>query len=336
MADKPRSLYVMPDKVWRILYNDDARKRVCELTRNADEVVSKETIMANPEAFADVEIIFSGWGAPKLNEAFLNALPSLKAFFYSAGSVRDFVSDAFWERDILLTSAYKANAIPVAEFTFATIILALKRVWHFNSYIRVGEPHQHDDSIIAGAYHGTRVGIISLGAIGRLVCEKLLTLDVEVLAYDPFAEPEVFESLQLTRVDDLESLFAQCDVVSLHAPWLKATEGLVTEACLRKLREGATFINTARPAIVDEPALVRVLKERRDLQAILDVVEKEHELDKSPLARLPNAFVTPHIAGSKGRECFRMGALAVEECRRYLAGEPALTPLTKATAALLA
>jgi len=153
---------------------------------------------------------------------------------------------------------------------------------------------------------------------------------------DPFAGAATFEALGVARADRLEMLFSQCEVVSLHAPWLKETENLITGDLLRRLPEDGTFINTSRGAIVDEPAMVEVLRERPDLFAVIDVIRDESAYHSSPLTDLDNVFITPHIAGSQGRECHRMGALAAEECRRYLAGEPQLTPLTRASAERLA
>ena len=97
---------------------------------------------------------------------------------------------------------------------------------------------------------------------------------------------------------------------------------MITGAHIASMKEGATFINTARGAIVREPEMTAVLAERPDLFAILDVTDPEPPVDGSPLYTLPNVVLTPHIAGSMDGECRRMGRTMVEECRRYLAGEP--------------
>jgi phosphoglycerate dehydrogenase-like enzyme len=325
----------MSPEMLRSVYNADAQAAICELTRNDGIATSGEAILNNPQAYEDVEIVFSTWGCPRLDDHFLDALPNLKALFYAAGSVRSFVTDAFWERDILLTSAYVANAVPVAEFTHASVIFALKRVWKQCNSLKMGKRYVPSGKPY-GVYHGSRVGIISLGAIGRLVCEKLVQHDLEVCAYDPFAANSVFEELGVVRVSSLESLFATCDVVSLHAPWLKETEDLVTGAMLRSMPEDGTFINTSRGRIVDEAGMLEVLREREDLFAVLDLLQDESTFETNPLTSLPNVFITPHIAGSESLERHRMGAWAVEECRRYLVGEPPKVGLDKASAARLA
>ncbi|MGZ0708994.1 hydroxyacid dehydrogenase [Coraliomargarita sp. W4R53] len=334
-SNKPRSLFLIPEVPFGAIYNAAALSLVGQLTENDGQIYSAKDILANPGAFADVEIIFSGWGAPVMDEVLLTALPALKAFFYGAGSVRKIMTDAFGSRGIILTSAYQANAVPVADFTMASVIFALKRAWTRCLRLKEGEAPRFSKEV-PGVYHGSKVGIISLGAIGQLVCERLTNLDLDVFAYDPYADESLFEELKVTRVDRLEDLFPMCDVVTLHAPWLPQTENMVTGPMLKSLPDRGTFINTSRGAIVDEPAMLEVLQQRPDLFAVLDLLQDEETFHTNPLTTLPNVFITPHVAGSEGHECHRMGALAVEECRRYLNGEPQVTALTRESAERLA
>jgi len=171
--------------------------------------------------------------------------------------------------------------------------------------------------------------------IGRLVCSLLRPFDVRVIAYDPFATAETAASLGVT-LGSLDECFARADVVSLHTPWLPETEKMITGAHFRSMRKDATFINTARGAVVDEPAMVEVLQQRPDLTAILDVTYPEPPKPGSPLYTLPNVILTPHIAGSMDTECRRMGRYAVDECRRFLAGQPLKWHVTRERAAALA
>ncbi|WOO41039.1 hydroxyacid dehydrogenase [Rubellicoccus peritrichatus] len=331
-----RSLFMLREDIFTDVYTPETIQEIQCITNNDGCIHKEEAILDSPENYKDVEIVFSGWGAPRLTDEFLNSLPSLKAIFYAAGTVKPFITNAFWERDIILTSAFQANAIPVAEFTVATITLALKRAWYFNRLLINGIDPKIKDHVIPGSYKGTRVGIISLGAIGYLVCEKLNQMDVDVLAYDPYVSEDVFNQLGVKRVDSLESIFEQSNVVSLHAPWLKETENMITGELLQRLPQDATFINTARPAIVNEPNLLEVLKQRPDIQAILDVVDESDSIVHNPLNQMANAFITPHIAGSMGRECHRMGAMALQECYRFLAGKPQLAPISRMATSLIA
>jgi phosphoglycerate dehydrogenase-like enzyme len=134
----------------------------------------------------------------------------------------------------------------------------------------------------------------------------------------------------------LEKLFAASEVVSLHAPNIPATKGMITRSLLASLKPYATFINTARGAIVDEAGMTGVLAERPDLTALLDVTYPEPPAEDSPLYTLPNVFLTPHIAGSLAGECNRMGQLAVDECRRFINGEPLQWAISREMAANMA
>lgn len=325
---KPRSLFLFAPEYLDTVYNDESLAQIHELTENNGQVYAAEDIFADPVLFEDVEIIFSAWGCPQMSSELLVALPRLKALFYASGSVRGLISDAFWARDILLTSAFQVNAIPVAEYACASIVFALKRAWSQNQKLRDGSLSARD-SIDLGMYYGSTVGVVSLGAIGQAVCQRLQHFDVDVIAYDPFAVDELFDVLQVERVDSLEALFERGNVVSLHAPSLPQTEGMIRGEHLRRMPKKSTFVNTARGQIVNESEMVEVLCEREDLYAVLDVLVDESAFHASPLARMKNVFLTPHIAGAVGVERARMGAAAVEECRRYLNGKPPICSVTQ-------
>lgn len=283
-------------------------------------------VIANRAILQDADVIFSGWGGPRMDADFLAAAPNLKAVFYGAGSIRGLVTDAFWAREILITSAAAANAMPVAEFTLAQIFLSLKRTWFYAlEGKRTGQwvPRQP----VPGAY-GSTVGLISLGLIGRRVAELLRPFDVRVIAYDPFVSQATAAELGVELVS-LDEVFQRAEVVSLHTPWLPETVGMITGAHFAQMKPDATFINTARGAIIREEEMIAVLQQRPDIYALLDVTYPEPPAAGSPLYTLPNVILTPHIAGSLDAECWRMGHYMVEELGRYLKGEPlryAVTP----------
>ena len=171
-----------------------------------------------------------------------------------------------------------------------------------------------------GAY-GSTVGLVSMGVIGRQVRERLRMLNVNVIAYDPFVSAEQAREYDIEMVA-LDEVFRRADVVSLHTPWLPETERLVTGALIASMKEGATLINTSRGAVIAEDEMISVLAMRPDLTAMLDVTHPEPPAPDSPLLRLPNVFLTPHIAGAMHNECRRLGRFMVDELRRYVNGEP--------------
>ncbi|MCB0096480.1 MAG: hydroxyacid dehydrogenase [Caldilineaceae bacterium] len=294
---------------------------------------SAESIQADPSVLAQADVILSGWGMPKMDAEFLALAPRLQAVFYGAGSIKGIVTDAFWAHGIQITSAAAANAVPVVEYTLSQILFCLKLGWRHALEIRREQryPGRHH---VPGAY-GSTVGLISLGLIGRRVCEMLRLFDVRVIAYDPFATPGEAAALGVELVA-LDELFQRADVVSLHAPWLKETERLITGAHFAAMKPNAAFINTARGAIVAEDEMIAILQQRPDLQAVLDVTYPEPPVPDSPLYTLPNVVLTPHIAGSLDDECRRMGRMMVDELARFLAGQPLHGAVTQAKEAISA
>ncbi len=312
-------LYVMDQARFGTVYGAPERERIESLLTVSRPPLDAAALLAAPEALAGVDVLLTGWGAPVLDGDLLDAAPRLGLVLYAAGSIRKIVSEEFWRRGIPIVSAYAMNAIPVAEFTVAQIVYALKDGWRYVLEARATR-RPVPRGVPPGAY-GSTVGVLSLGAIGRSVCERLAPYDVRVQAYDPFAEPAVAARLGVTLVG-LAELFATSDVVTVHTPLLPETHGLVSEELVAAMKPGATLINTARGAVVDEPGLVRVLERRPDLFAVLDVTDPEPPAAGSPLFTLPNVVVTPHIAGSLGPECRRMAALVAGELERWLAGQP--------------
>jgi phosphoglycerate dehydrogenase-like enzyme len=149
----------------------------------------------------------------------------------------------------------------------------------------------------------------------------LASFNFRVLAYDPFISPSTADELGVKSVS-LKELFEQSDVVSLHTPHLAETEGMITGEHFSAMKPNATFINTARAQVVRQDELIEVAKKRSDLQFVLDVVYPEPPEPSSPLYDLQNVVLTPHIAGSVGMECRRMGRYMVEELERFVKGEP--------------
>lgn len=273
-----------------------------------------------PADLSRVEVIFSGWGVPVMDAAFLEKLPRLRAVFHAAGTVKPFVTPALWARGIRVTGAAQANAIPVAEFTLSQVIFALKHGWQRIAEVRAQRHFRKSDPTTPGIC-GSTVGLLSLGHTGRLVAERLRPLDVRLLAYDPHVAPADAAHLGVT-LSSLGEIFSRADVITCHTPLLPETTRLLRGAHFARMKLGATFINTARGAIVDEPELITVFRDRPDLCAVLDVTDPEPPEPDSLLFTLPNVILTPHIAGSVGPECLRLGRMMVAEADRYLRGAP--------------
>jgi len=302
--------------LWRV-YDPPRRRRIESIARVYPDVIGTRNLQQHAEKLKGLEVIFSTWGMPVLSAEQLRLLPSLQAVFYAAGSVKYFARP-FLERGVIVTAATTGNAVPVAEYSLAMILFALKRGWAHAWNIRHNDRDGWKKLPTPGAF-GSTVGLISMSLVGRKVRELLRSFDVSVLAYDPYVTAEEARRLDV-EMCSLEEIFRRADVVSLHAPNLPATRGMITGAMLESMKQGATFINTARGAIVRQEEMVEVLRRRGDLWAVLDVTDPEPPPAGSPLYELPNVVLTPHIAGSMDAEVFRMADMMIEEYESWRAG----------------
>ncbi|WP_350277982.1 hydroxyacid dehydrogenase [Kribbella sp. HUAS MG21] len=324
MSDRPSAVVAMSAVHWPSLFPDPIRRRLGELVAYDPAVIVER--LDDPRLggrLADAELLITGWGSPVIDGPALDAMPKLRAVLHAAGSVKAHLSPEVWERGIAVSSAADANAVPVAEYALGAILLAGKGAFGFRERYR-RERFFELGLIHAGVgNYGRTVGIIGASRIGRQVIALLRQFDFHVQVYDPYAA-----DLDVPVVD-LPTLLATSDVVSVHAPATAETYRMLGRAELALMPDGATLVNTARGQLVDTEALADELRSGR-LAAVIDVTEPEPLPSGSPLYDLPNAFLTPHIAGSHGNELARLGACVADELGRFLAGDPLRHPVTLA------
>ncbi|MEI8310545.1 MAG: hydroxyacid dehydrogenase [Verrucomicrobiota bacterium] len=313
------SLLIGEDSYIEKVFSPETLLHIRRESRLREPCLAASTVKSHSHALANIEIIFGTWGMPVLDDEFLEMAPKLQAVFYAAGTVKSFVREDTWRRGVTICSAWRANAVPVAEFALGAILLSLKNAWAYQRTLNATRDWAQKLPV-AGGFHGT-VGLVSLGAVGMRVAELLESFDADVIAYDPVIDPKRLRGKSVKLVG-LGELFERSDVVSVHAPWLKETEGLIGGYLIRSMKPFSTLINTARGAVLNESELVDALRGRADLTAFLDVTHFEPPDPKSPLFDLPNVLLTPHISGSLDAECQRMGNFMLEEYLRYRRNEP--------------
>ncbi len=289
-----------------------------------DEPAAKPDLLALlPPAHA----CLTSWDVAPLDADVLAAAPHLRAMAHMGGSVQRFVSEAVWQRRLHVTSAAPALARDVAETTVGLMIVGLKRVWPLGEFVRQGgwRPSATDlQRWPARELHRKQVGIVAASNVGRHVIELLRPFGPSILLYDPFLSSAQAAALGAEKVE-LDELCRRADVISLHAPAKPATHHLLDARRLALIKDDALLINTARGSLIDEAALIAELSRGRFF-AFLDVTDPEPPAADSPLRTLPNVVVLPHIAGCI-EDCTPLGDLAVEELRRFFAGEPAIYPI---------
>ena len=274
----------------------------------------------------EVDVIFSTWGMPALSrEQISTYFSKVKALFYGAGSVQYFARPVL-ESGICLFSAWAANAVPVAEYTVAQIILANKGFFRtFHRY--TDDTWDRTKSDVTGNY-GNPVGLIGIGMIGSLVAKMLKAYDIPVLAYDPFLSKEKAAELGI-ELCSIEKIFSECTVISNHLANNPQTVGMLNGKLFDLMRPDAAFINTGRGAQVVESDLIKALKDEPSRIALLDVTMPEPPEKDSKLYKLRNVFLSPHIAGSIGNEVARMGEYMAKEFERWSKNEKCMWQVTE-------
>jgi phosphoglycerate dehydrogenase-like enzyme len=270
----------------------------------------------------DADILITGWGAPYVGRDVLSAAPGLRMIAHAAGTVKGLIGEEVFEASIAVSHAAEANSIPVAEFTLAAILLAGKQIFRFRDLYAAdrNRDRTHPMQRLPIGNYGRTVGIVGASRIGRRVIDLLKPFDFKIMLFDPTLNSEACAALGAEKAD-LATLVRRADIVSLHAPSLPSTHHLLDAHHLALMKDGATLINTARGAVIDEVALLATLATGR-IDAIIDVTDPEVPDASSAFYDLPNVFLTPHIAGAVGLERTRLGEMAIDEIGRFLRGEP--------------
>ncbi len=333
---RPRTALAMSPAAASAVLDDDSLTALGALCDLAPLPVLDDLTTTRARAvLADTELLVTGWGCPPLDADVLDAAPRLRAVVHTAGSVRGHVTDACWERGIEVSSAAAANAVPVAEYTLAMILLTGKRVLESARDHRVARtaPDWLGTPRTVGNHRRT-VGILSASLIGRRVIDLLRPHDIEVLLHDPYVDDREAGELGVERVGIAE-LFRRGGTVSVHTPLLPETRGLVGRELIDSMRPDAVLINTARGAVLDQDALTDAVLAGR-IRAVLDVTEPEVLPPDHPLWTCDNVLITPHLAGSQGNEWHRLTRLALSEITRWASGEGFRHPVRRERLAFLA
>ena len=304
-----------------------------DVTRNLESRNWSSSELA--ENIGGYDVIVTGWGTPVFTDEVLAAADRLRLVGHTAGSIKGMLPPPVFDRDICVTHAAGAIAPAVAELTIALILMSLRQVHKLDAMLRSGAAwSEAKGAVIGRELAGQLVGVVGAGYTGRQVIGLLKGFNADVLVYDPYLEPDSAAELGV-RTSGLDSLFADCAIVTLQAPPTEETYHLVGAKQLALLPDGAVFVNTARSYLVDEAALLQELRKNRFVAA-LDVFDQEPLPQDSPFFQLDNVIVTPHVAGHSAQARWRQGQSIVDEIERFLAGQPLLYSVTKEMLSVMA
>jgi D-3-phosphoglycerate dehydrogenase len=199
------------------------------------------------------------------------------------------------QRGIIVVNSPEGNTIAAAELTVAMLLALARNIPQADRSLRAGEWKR--SKFVGTEVYRKTLGIIGLGKIGREVARRAKGLGMNVIAYDPFTPSEVAERIGVT-LTNLDTLLAQSDFVSIHAPLNEQTRNLINAERIARMKDGAFLINCARGGIVDEQALADAIRTGKLAGAAVDVFSKEPPPPDNPLLSLEQCVLTPHLGAS--------------------------------------
>jgi glyoxylate reductase len=253
--------------------------------------------------------------------------PGLKIVSNVAVGYDNIDVEAATRHGVLVTNTPGVLTDTTADFAFALLMAAGRRVAEGDRYLRAGLfKGWAIDMMLGQDLQGATLGLVGVGRIGGAVARRARGFDMRILYSDAVAlPPDVESELGATRVD-LDRLLEESDFVSLHVPLTPDTHHLISTDQLGRMKPSAVLVNTSRGPVVDEAALATALREGQIFAAGLDVFEREPEVHPA-LLELDNVVLTPHIASASGRTRSRMCEMAVQDLIAGLRGERPKNPL---------
>ena len=306
-----------PDQPMRHGYVDGGLAGLREYMGEPDEIVR----------FVDGAEILINHLAP-INGDILDRLPALKLIAVSRGGPVNIDVAACKARKVKLVNTPGRNSSAVAEFTIAAILAETRLIRAGHESLRQGvwrgDLYRFDK--IDAELSEMTVGLIGYGHIGTKVVRLLKPFGCRILVSDPYVPLSAEDREDDVEQVDLDTLLKRSDVVSLHARVTEETKGFLAAPQFARMKPGAYFINTARGPMVNYDDLYQALKSRHIRGAMLETFWLEPPPVDSPLMKLDNVTLTPHIAGASTTTVRIAARMIAEEIRRHGAGEPPLNP----------
>lgn len=249
------------------------------------------------DAVADADVLIAGWGSGTIPAETYEHADKLKQICLVGSSIKPLNPEAAWAKGVTITNCAPAIGQSVAEFALGEMLRWLHPYDQYDHSMKTGTPWQQArEAFIQRDLAGLTVGLVGCGATVRYLAPALVALGTRTIVYDPFVDRDTAPQ-GLEFVDDLISLMAGSDIVSLHAGMTPETRHLIGHAELAAMRDGALLVNAARGGLIDEDALVEHLTAKR-IHAALDVFDPEPLMVDHRLRSSPNVTLTPHVAGT--------------------------------------
>lgn len=320
VTTKPVVAVLIPEPMRQEILSAEAEALLADHATVVSTPGGKPTVDQLPQLVEKAVAVITGWGTPSLTDEVLSVAPNLQLVAHTAGSIHKLVPAGAVRGGLRVSHAAAIIADSVAEIVIGQSLRRLRHLDAMDQRMKSGGIWLEVRDALPGRLLGEQtVGIVGTGHVGRTVIRRFQAFGARILAADPFLTEVGAKELGVTKTE-VDELFARSDIVSLHAPALPETEGMVGTAQLHALRDGGLLINMSRGALVKEDELIAELKTGR-IFAILDVFATEPLPADSQLRSLSNVFLSPHAAGHTMDTHKRQGLTMVEEVIRFLNGE---------------
>lgn len=253
----------------------------------------------------------------------LAAAKHLKVIVKQGVGVNNIDLEAAKKHGVIVCNTPALNSEAVAELTITLALCVSRRVCEIDRLVRNGQKVVRSQMLGQSLFNKT-VGVVGMGNIGQVVAKKWIgAMEGSIVAYDPFAPEGAWQDIKHTRVKSLDEVLEKSDVVSLHVPLTKDTKGMLGERELGLMKETAILVNAARGGIVDEKALMKVLKKKKIWGAALDAMDVEPPTLEAyeEMLQNENLIMTPHVGASTKENQSRSGVAVVETLLKVLNGE---------------
>jgi len=263
----------------------------------------------------------------RIDRELIEAAPSLKVISQCAVGVDNIDLEATNQHNIVVGNTPGVLTNATADFTFALLLAASRRLGEAIDYVRSGSWQTWGLTILLGSdVFSATLGIIGLGRIGRAVAKRARGFNMHVLYYDEVRQP-VLEAELGVEYRSIDNLLRESDFVTLHVNLNSNTKGLINTRTLKLMKPGSILINTSRGPVVDSDALYQALKNNHIAYAALDVTDPEPLPHNHKLLSLPNLIITPHIASATVVSRNKMALMAVHNLIAGLRDKPLPHPV---------
>ncbi|MFZ5518569.1 MAG: hydroxyacid dehydrogenase [Candidatus Zhuqueibacterota bacterium] len=274
----------------------------------------------------DFDAVISGWRSPKLTRKVLEQASKLKFIGHTAGTIVPFIDPLAFDRNITIVNANNSLARSTTEFCLALMLCAAWQIPQFIHQLKGGSWVNNERDLVMGLERQT-VGLIGYGEISRMLIPFLKFFHAHILLHSHHVNHEQAREMG-AEICSLDELLRRSQIISLHNTLTSQSRGMIGKRELTSLQDGALLINTARGPIIDETALIEILKTGR-IYAALDVYQEEPLPVSHPLLNLPNVICTPHIGSFSKYWRSDLGASVVADMERWLKQEPLLGEVTR-------